>query len=159
MLLDKAFPKLSRFSIGFWIRLRKHENESVSTIMSYKHGRKGEVFRLFVNNSANHSLGFAVWRASFRTNIQLGHLEWSHVFWTWESKSKAGITLGDPAARGGAASLFLIIFISHIEQYFGLDTTPHPPSGLFADIYLKHDANLKAFPHKDNGDKFYRIAS
>nr|XP_022319164.1 adhesion G protein-coupled receptor L2-like isoform X2 [Crassostrea virginica] len=87
LLLDKAFPKLSRFSIGFWIRLRKHENESVSTIMSYKHGRKGEVFRLFVNNSANHSLGFAVWRASFRTNIQLGHLEWSHVFWTWESKN------------------------------------------------------------------------
>ena len=82
------------------------------------------------------------------------------MFWTWESKSKAGITLGDPAARGGAASLFLIIFISHIEEYFGLDTSPpHPPSGLFADIYLKHDTNLKAFPHKDNGDKFYRIAS
>ena len=104
--------------------------------MSYKHGRKGEVFRLFVNNSANHSLGFAVWRASFWTNIQLGHQDWSHVFWIWESKRKAGITLGDPAARGGAASvLFADINLKHVWQY-------------------KNEKNLKEFPYKDNGDKF-----
>lgn len=86
LLLDKAFPKLSKFTIGFWIRLRKHENESVGTIMSYKHSKKGEVFRLYVNNSEDDSLGFTVWGTSIKTDIKLGHIYWSHVFWIWESK-------------------------------------------------------------------------
>ncbi|KAK3090162.1 hypothetical protein FSP39_009603 [Pinctada imbricata] len=94
LLLGMAFPTLKHFTISFWIRL--YDNDNDGAVFSYRHNRKGNVFRMMIGNS----MEFDMWQANIKTNITMQSWKWYHVIWTWSSTNGEWAIFIDNTERG-----------------------------------------------------------
>ncbi|KAL4240048.1 latrotoxin receptor [Mactra antiquata] len=80
LLLGKAFPTLTEFTITFWIKVP--DPSLNGTIMSYRHDKQKDVFVM----SSGPSLSLNIWNKTISTGIVFAKNDWCHVAWTWSSK-------------------------------------------------------------------------
>ncbi|VDI57656.1 latrophilin 2 [Mytilus galloprovincialis] len=84
LLLGKAFPRLDRCTIAFWIQVG--DNRKDSTVMSYQLNNANnqfnhKIFRFYQNNG----LYLRFWKNEVNSGVKLNEDIWTHIVWTWDS--------------------------------------------------------------------------
>ncbi|CAC5417390.1 unnamed protein product [Mytilus coruscus] len=84
LLLGKAFPRLDRCTIAFWIHVG--DNRKDSTVMSYQLNNannlfKHKIFRFYQNDG----LYLRFWKNDVNSGVKLNENIWTHIVWTWDS--------------------------------------------------------------------------
>ncbi|KAK3590964.1 hypothetical protein CHS0354_034536 [Potamilus streckersoni] len=79
LLLSKAFPSLSQFTVVFWVKVM--DSSINGTILSYKH--KSNLDLLLMRSGP--TLWFEIFGEGFDTGFKFRRNTWYHVAWTWEA--------------------------------------------------------------------------
>ncbi|XP_041364256.1 uncharacterized protein LOC121379672 [Gigantopelta aegis] len=79
LLLDKAFPELTAFTMAFWVNVSSGQHPG--TILSYKVGDNTNLIRMM----SGPTLNFEIWGQKEDMGVELHPGEWYHVTWTWTS--------------------------------------------------------------------------
>ncbi|XP_052265655.1 adhesion G protein-coupled receptor L2-like [Dreissena polymorpha] len=81
LLTGKAFPKLQKFTIAFWIKVPRRITNG--TILSYKHDGTRDLLHM----RSGPTLGARIRDQDISTNAYIPENQWVHIAWTWSSES------------------------------------------------------------------------
>lgn len=85
LLLGRAFPKLSEFTVAFWINVSNPAHPG--TVLSYRHADSPNVMRFL----SGPKLTFDIWGQRQVTQTVLIPHELVHIAWSWSSKGECFI--------------------------------------------------------------------
>ncbi|KAL8609771.1 hypothetical protein ACOMHN_042810 [Nucella lapillus] len=80
LLLGRAFPSLTEFTVAFWINVSNPHHQG--TVMSYKHNNNTNVMRFL----SGPRLTFEIWGQRQQTRADLIPHELVHIAWSWSSR-------------------------------------------------------------------------